>query len=77
MPRPAVKLPGYWLGSNDKVQVHMGLYDDEDVIHCPDGALGPADIDNNRAFGDLNHDGSNVGFFGNAPAAQPAAHKRR
>jgi len=25
MPRPAVKLPGYWLGTNGKVQVHMGL----------------------------------------------------
>ena len=25
MPRPTVELPGYWLGTNGKVQVHMGL----------------------------------------------------
>lgn len=24
MPRPAVQLPGYWFGTNGKVQVHMG-----------------------------------------------------
>jgi len=25
LPRPDVQLPGYWLGTNGKVQVHMGL----------------------------------------------------
>lgn len=25
MPRPPAKLPGYWLGINGKVQIHMGL----------------------------------------------------
>lgn len=66
----------YWLGGSDNKLIidpdfgaegtgvlWIGLSGDDDML-----------LNNIEIDGDLNHDGSNIGFFGTAPAAQAAAY---
>lgn len=52
MPRPALPFPGYWLGVNGKVQVHMGL---DGVPQAPDYYYGTTDASARSNAGVVDH----------------------
>lgn len=60
MPRPAVQLPGYWLGVNGKAQVHMGLDSRQEETVDDVSATAPS-ADNNTSVVD------HIGFLATEP----------
>jgi len=50
LPRPAARLPGYWLGVNGHVKVHMGL--DEKALAAAEAGTAPQSARNSNSVVD-------------------------